>query len=251
MPCDIGTIEGCALAARDGPVGHAEESPRSSPRTGIDRNHAAMVVFLDTEFTDLDVAPRLLSVGIVADGAGHDDFYAEVTDPDRLHDASPFALQAVLPQFGKIDDAACHYLDVGTRLWAFFDRQVHALAPSDSLVVVFGYDLEWSLTRLAIKDVSRTCWKRLEGRLRPRNVHRMPGFQAGEAASDRYFETQKRAPLTRHHALCDARALRLYYEAANASPEPSSPLPPARPAVHDPRDFDLARRDSKDALPTA
>ena len=176
-----------------------------------------MIVFLDTEFTSLTVYPRLLSVGLVAGDPFGGEFYAEVTDGDRLQDASSFALHAVLPQFGKVNDAACPYVELGVRLWTFFDHRLDALSVGDNLEVAFTYDFDWSLTRLAIKDASRTCWKGLEGRLRPRNVFGMPGFRAGELASIRYFEAQAHGPLSRHHALCDARALRADHEAATAS----------------------------------
>ena len=175
-----------------------------------------MIVFLDTEFTDASSSARLLSVGLVCGGPYQDEFYAEVSDSDRLDGASEFASNVVLPQFGNLADAACGYDQIGARLWAFFDRQISSLADARTVEVVFRCDLEWALTRLAIKEAGRSCWRRLEGRLRPRNVRHIRGFQAGSLAADQYFRAQQHAPLARHHALCDARALRVFYEAAAA-----------------------------------
>jgi hypothetical protein len=45
------------------------------------------------------------------------------------------------------------------------------------------------------------------------NVHEIAGYGPGHLAADAYFKAQASAPLSRHHALCDARALRLAYKA--------------------------------------
>jgi hypothetical protein len=86
-----------------------------------------MIAFLDTEFTDLVTQPRLLSVGLVAGNPGGADFYAEVTDTDRIHASSWFALSAVLPQFGKVPAAACTYAALGGRLAKFLADLTDAL----------------------------------------------------------------------------------------------------------------------------
>jgi hypothetical protein len=36
----------------------------------------------------------------------------------------------------------------------------------------------------------------------------------GDRTAARYFDAQRLAPFARHHALCDVRALRIAYEAA-------------------------------------
>jgi hypothetical protein len=55
--------------------------------------------------------------------------------------------------------------------------------------------------------------------LRPVNVYDITGFGAGEIAAQAYFKSQAGATLSRHHALCDARALRLAHQAALRSPD--------------------------------
>jgi hypothetical protein len=39
------------------------------------------------------------------------------------------------------------------------------------------------------------------------NVYEFTGFGPGKLAADAHFKTQALAPFSRHHALCDARAL--------------------------------------------
>lgn len=53
-------------------------------------------VFFDSEFTELGVDPKLISIGFVAED-GERTFYAELADTYRLSDCSDFAKLAVLP----------------------------------------------------------------------------------------------------------------------------------------------------------
>ena len=50
-------------------------------------------------------------------------------------------------------------------------------------------------------------------KLKPRNVYEIVGFGAGKRAAEAYFSAASDAPISRHHSLCDARALRVAYEA--------------------------------------
>jgi hypothetical protein len=184
-----------------------------------------MLAFLDTEFTDLVIHPRLLSVGIVT-GCGDDrEFYAEVTDHDRLKATGWYGKGAVLPQFGKIANASCSYAELGARLSAFMDDLVLRLKADEFIELAFGYHLDWALIDLAINDVASRSWAQTRRRVRPLNVYEFTGFGPGELAANAYFKAQALAPIFRHHALCDARALRLAYEAsvrASAAPPPAA-----------------------------
>ena len=111
-----------------------------------------MLAFLDTEFTDLVIRPRLLSVGVVAERGISREFYAEVTDPDRIHATGWFGQSAVLPQFGKIAGAACSYAELGGRLSLFLGELVAGLQVDEFVELAFGYHLDWELVDLAIKD---------------------------------------------------------------------------------------------------
>jgi hypothetical protein len=183
-----------------------------------------VLAFLDTEFTDLVVWPRLLSVGLVAED-GKSELYAEVTDPARISATGRFGQGAVLPQFGKIASAGCSYADLGSRLTTFLGALAAEQAVGEFIDLAFGYDLDWELVDLAIKDSGALCWGSLRRRIRPVNVYEFTGFDAGKTAAEAYFKTQALAPFSRHHALCDARALRVAYQAAQraaAEPEPAT-----------------------------
>ncbi len=173
-----------------------------------------MLAFLDTEFTDLVIRPRLLSVGLVTELGHGREFYAEVTDSDRIDATSGYGRGAVLPQFGQVADAACSYAELGRRLCAFLGGLVAALHDDEFVDVAYGYHLDWELVDLAIRDCGAAHWASMRRRIRPSNVYAFTGFDAGKVASEAYFRAQALAPVARHHALCDARALRVAFDAA-------------------------------------
>lgn len=55
-----------------------------------------MLVFFDTEFTELGIDPRLISIGLVSED-GERTFYAELSDTHVPSDCSDFAREAALP----------------------------------------------------------------------------------------------------------------------------------------------------------
>jgi hypothetical protein len=172
-----------------------------------------LLAFLDTEFTDLAIWPRLLSVGIVTDHGSDREFYAEVTDPELLDATHRFGRGAVLPQFGRVADAACTYAELGARLSVFLHDRVADLRLNESVELAFGYHLDWELIDRAMMETVPTSWTSTRRRIRPVNVHEIAGSGLGHVAAEAYFKSQVTAPVSRHHALCDARALRLAYEA--------------------------------------
>jgi hypothetical protein len=196
-----------------------------------------VLAFLDTEFTDLVIRPRLLSVGLVTDPAGRlgtrREFYAEVTDPDRIRATNWFGLANVLPQFGRVTDAACTYAELGSRLAAFLAELVEDLQAGECVELAHGYHLDWGLVDQALRDAVPLSWQSTRRLIRPVNVYALAGFGAGQLATEAYFKAQAGGPIARHHALCDARALRLAYEAATqppAGPGPATMSPD--PAAH-------------------
>ena len=177
-----------------------------------------MLAFLDTEFTDLVIRPRLLSVGVVTERGICREFYAEVTDQDRIHATGCFGQSAVLPQFGKITSAACSYAELGGHLLSFLSDLVAELQPGGVVELAFGYNLDWELIDLAIKDSGMPDWESIRRHIHPVNVYEITGFDAGKLAGEAYFKAQVNAPISRHHALCDARALHVAFEAATRVP---------------------------------
>lgn len=166
-------------------------------------------LFLDTEFTDLIFFPRLLSVGIVGDGI---EFYGEVTDRKRLESSSYFVKETVLPQFGKIPGAACSYQDLCHRLAVFFK----ALTKNcDYIIVAYDYCLDWELVREALEHAGIPRWITLSMQIIPVDVNHIIRQPEAESASQNYFQSQRFAQYSRHHALCDARALKLAHEAGS------------------------------------
>ena len=192
--------------------------PRSTSRWAHPHEGLAVLAFLDTEFTDLVIRPRLLSVGVVAESANRREFYAEVTDPDRVRATSWFGQSAVIPQFGRISGAACSYAELGGRLSSFLGDLVAGLQAGGVIELAFGYHLDWELVDLAIKDSGVPGWESIRRHIRPVNVYEITGFDAGKLAGEAYFKAHANAPISRHHALCDARALRVAFEAATRVP---------------------------------
>jgi hypothetical protein len=100
----------------------------------------------------------------------------------------------------------------------FLGDLVTGLQIDESIELAFGYHLDWELVELAIKDSGVQGWQSIRRHIRPVNVYEIAGFDAGKLASDAYFKAQANAPIARHHALCDARALRDAFEAATRVP---------------------------------
>lgn len=98
----------------------------------------------------------------------------------------------------------------------FLDDLVVDVPSGDVIELSFGYHLDWELLELAIQDANAMSWAVTRHRFRPVNIYELTGHGPGKRAADAYFKTQAHALLSRHHALCDARALRLAYEAACA-----------------------------------
>ena len=171
-------------------------------------------VYLDTEFTDLGPDPWLLSVGMVVRFAPAREFYAEVNEPQRLQAAGAFARSFVIPQFGRCPGADCSYAELGARASGFLANLVSLQASRARLNVAFESECDWTLLWRAVAAASPAASQSLHEFLHPMNIYNMPGFSAGEHAASAYFERQKPARIGRHHALCDARALKIYHEAA-------------------------------------
>lgn len=149
-----------------------------------------MLIFFDTEFSDLCIDPRLISIGLVSEDGR--DFYAELSDTYHPKDCGTFTQEAVLPLL-QGGDALMTMNDLAIRLGEWienFDQPVKLA--TDSL----AWDWPW------IQEVFNVAgkWpKNLDGK--PELLH----DQAFELAAEQVF--QRYVPrLRRHHALDDARA---------------------------------------------
>ncbi len=160
-------------------------------------------LYLDTEFTEFRY-PMLLSLALVGEGV---EFYAEVTDADRIERASEFVRETVLPQFSKVPGASGTYEQLCKRLVYFLSEQTKRLGEGDYLVVVHDFELDWFLLEQAMRDAGVDVAKRLSAHLIP---HQVTNWQAeAQQKMLEYFELQLDLEIGRHHALCDARALKI------------------------------------------
>jgi 3' exoribonuclease, RNase T-like len=173
-----------------------------------------VILYLDTEFTDLAVHSRLLSIGIVGPSGRGVSFYAEVTDRDRLDGASWFAVAHVLPQFGRAPQASCTYAELGRRLGTFLGKLTSSLAPGERIDVAHGYHLDWDLLALALRDGAGPRGAQVMRRIRPLNVYSIVRRAAGGEGPLNRPASGSVPPSAHHHALADARTLRHVCEAA-------------------------------------
>ncbi|MGH8280000.1 MAG: hypothetical protein ACRETQ_10640 [Gammaproteobacteria bacterium] len=159
-----------------------------------------MLIFLDTEFTGLSADPALISLGLVSE----DDrtFYAELTDTWDVESCDFFVQENVLPLLeGGTLQVTWQELVERLPTWiSSFAEPVQAA--SDAV----AWDWEW---------VQKACYA--SGRW-PHNLSHQPvSLPAGVAELDsacNHFESRQ---LRRHHALDDARAMRLGWLAAQAA----------------------------------
>jgi hypothetical protein len=159
-----------------------------------------MLLFLDTEFTDLGPEAELLSLALVAED-GSREFYLERTDVP-VYACSDFVQAEVLPHFGKYPGARCDYPEFCNRLRSWVD------ALPERMAVACDYSLDFQFLGWAVGQP----WPRtLEpGPLMLTHWLYSPAFGLAEEA---YFAQG----YPRHHALHDARAIRLGFLAARSA----------------------------------
>jgi hypothetical protein len=158
-------------------------------------------IFYDTEFTDLNLNARLISIGLI-DEMGSKTFYAELADTYSLADCSPFVRQEVLPLLEDGNSRmSLHELGKQLQRWlAGFAGPVQLLSDStwDHLFIwdIFGAPDAWP-----------------SNLLRPGLVQLTP---AQQQAYVRTIEAGYATGLRRHHALDDAIANRRGWLAAQS-----------------------------------
>ena len=162
------------------------------------------LIFFDTEFTELGIDPRLISIGLVSED-GTREFYAELSDTYHPKDCSAFVQKAVLPHL-EGGDARMAMDDLALRLgnWIEGFEQPVQLA-TDSL----SWDWPWIQELFHISGI----WpKNLDGK--PVSLYETVGAAFLERTVEEIF--QNHVPrLRRHHALDDAKVNRLAWLAWN------------------------------------
>lgn len=156
-------------------------------------------IFFDTEFTDLGIDPRLISIGMISED-GQREFYAELVDTWTPADCrgNPFVIEAVLPQLeGGAARMTLHELRLRLSAWIAAFAQPVQLA-TDSL----SWDWPW------IHEILH------EAGTWPENLATKPLILKPDPVFNAAVEEAFASGLRRHHALDDARANRLAWIAS-------------------------------------
>lgn len=176
-----------------------------------------MMVFLDTEFTNLET-PALLSFSMVSmDGS---EIYAELDlamDPigqTRLQASSNFTRNTVISQFGRLPKSKCSAKELGYRAGQWLIAL--AAGASEQITVAYDYDVDFDLLRDAMLEAS--IWDQVHPLLVPKNIDNITGSAEGaRAAEASWLESSLYRGLERHHALADALTLRAAWRAVCCS----------------------------------
>jgi len=157
-----------------------------------------MRVFFDTEFTELGIDPRLISIGLISVD-GQLEFYAELSDTYTIEDCGDFARMAVIPKLTGAE-VRMSLAELGDRLYAWLTTFGEPITlATDSLAWDWPWIQEIFCDRAWPENVTPT----------PEIVGQTPEFaRAVEAAVTRHR-------LCRHHALDDAKANRLAWIAVD------------------------------------
>ncbi|MEK9940237.1 MAG: hypothetical protein VW548_04650 [Methylotenera sp.] len=154
-----------------------------------------MNIFVDCEFTDLDLRKsKLISVGLVSEAG--DEFYFEITDGYKPGDCSLFVLDEVIPhldneKYGLTRDEAANSLEgwlkqFKTSLNLISDAPQYDIHFINRLLEDFNCDVLFNSQQRSID------------------------YELLDDAVDEYFYNDLDA--VKHHALHDARALKFAFE---------------------------------------
>lgn len=150
-----------------------------------------MLLFFDTEFTELGIDPKLISIGVVSEDGR--EFYAELSDTWKEMDASDFVLDAVVPFLeGGKSTMTLHELTFRLGNW-IESFEVSVTLATDSL----SWDWPWIPEVFAISST----W--------PVNLAKRPELLKLDEEFELATEAAFASGLRRHHALDDAKANRL------------------------------------------
>lgn len=169
-----------------------------------------VIVFLDTEFTDLK-NPQLLSVGMVSLDDRKELFYVELDlesdfGKNRVQASSIFVRETVLPQWGRVHGAIGTELEMGRKAGEW----LISLAKGGVKVgVAFDYRTDFELLEGVIR--ASGIWEQVDEVIEPMFIDPMTANIDGETVLENCFSTM--CGLEPHHALADAIALRECYKA--------------------------------------
>lgn len=172
-------------------------------------NEDPVIVFIDTEFTDIAPGAELLSIGFVAFDTD-DELYIELSDADRSG-ASDFVIEVVFPLFGLHNPEVLTREQAGERINNWFDylrdsnRDRPIICVSDS-----AFDWEYLLELYPPMNYGDS-WAR-ERNIVGRLLHNMlMSGRQGEAFYEAVEDYFRKHGAEQHHALVDARSLKCGY----------------------------------------
>lgn len=159
-------------------------------------------VFFDAEFTQLVDSPKLISIAFI-DETGTREFYAELSDTWRLDEAGDFARAVVLPLLeGNAAHMTMSTLRISLGDWLKAFNEPVKLATDN-----IRWDWPWINTIFSESDEWPETLERLP---LPLTINYLNQFDEFEPAVERAYASG----LRRHHALDDAKAIRLGWLAA-------------------------------------
>ena len=168
-----------------------------------------MLIFFDTEFTDLHWQARLISIGLIAEDGRT--FYAELSDTYQVTDCGDFAREVVLPLLDGGDSRmALPTLSLRLGNWIEGLEQPVTLA-TDSL----AWDWPWIQKFF---EEPGTWPVNLAGQPLLLNMNYLADYDKFDAAIAKAFADG----LRRHHSLDDAKANRLGWIEAGGDIEMSA-----------------------------
>lgn len=151
-----------------------------------------MLIFFDTEFTELGIDPRLISIGLVSEDGR--EFYAELSDTYQPKDCSAFVQEAVLP-----------HLEGGEMIMTMYEltlRLGNWLEDFEQPVKLATDSISWDWPWIQELFYEPGTW--------PENLDGKPEALVFSAAFAKGIEKAiTDGSLRRHHALDDAKANRL------------------------------------------
>lgn len=163
---------------------------------------AEILVFCDTEFSSLE-SPELISLGLVASETDAE-LYIEAAGARELA-VSDFVRAEVFPLLGRHNPTVLDYDDIAGAIEVWCD-ELRGSDRSISIVLVCDSPLDWALvSELRIPMPGEVPWTRVAN-----IVGRLVGraLASGHRAFNKALEAARNTP-ERHHALVDARALKV------------------------------------------
>ena len=159
-----------------------------------------MLIFLDTEFTDLVESAKLISLGLVAENGAT--FYAETLPTLWRDEASDFVLAEVVPHLANTPETRT---EIASRLTAWLED-----LPDPPTQFVLDSEYDWVHVWELFDEYGSwpACLATRPVFFAPWSSENTAVQDAAEATRTAYFRERG---VPEHHALNDAHALRLSY----------------------------------------